>query len=156
MVFKNIKFKYLWKQVLYCVKLSSVVPLFKPSFEKHLSTGVPPFLGPGLTHPQSPRASSPGGPPHLQAHISQWPCLAGKTRAVAGPGRVAHPSQARVLVQHTAPERCRFSEGRRGILGKEKVSSQMLLLSFVLLFGSIPPLFGQRQIIVLGLANTFM
>ena len=42
------------------------------------------------------------------------------------------------------------------LLVQGNVSRQMLLLNFVFLFGSIPPLFGQRQIIVLGFANIFM
>lgn len=44
-------------------------------------------------------------------------------------------------------------KGGRWVLGEGNVSSQMLLLSFAFLFGSIPPLFGQRQIIILGLAS---
>lgn len=92
----------------------------------------------------------------MQAHVSQPPDLAGETRTTAGPGCVAHSSQARVLVLCTAPERCRFPEAGRWVLGKENASSQMLLLSFVFLFGSTPPRLDQRQIIVLGLANIFM
>lgn len=84
--------------------LSSVVPLFKPIFEKHLSAGVPPFPGPGVTHPQGPGTPLPGGLPRLQTRISQRPGLAGETRAAAGPGHVAVPGQARVPVQRPAPE----------------------------------------------------
>ena len=115
----------------------------KLGFEKHISAGVQPFPGPGFLYPQRPRAPPQGGPPHLQAHISQCPHLAGETRATAGPGCVAHPSQAPVLVQCTAPERCRFSEGVRWVLGKENVSSQMLLLSFVFVWLYSPPVWPE-------------
>lgn len=91
--------------------MSFFAPLLKPRIEKHLSAGVPPFPGPGIAHPQNPRAPLPGGPPHLQACIIQQPRPAGEAAATAGPGCVAHPSHTRVLVQRTAPERCRFSEG---------------------------------------------
>lgn len=101
-------------QVLHCVKLSLIHPLFKPSVEKYLSARVPPFPGAGIAHPPMSWAPSPGGPAHLQTHISQQPHPAGGTRAAAGPGCVAHTTQARVLVQHTSPERCRFSEGGGG------------------------------------------
>ncbi|KAI5140332.1 Mucin-19 [Manis pentadactyla] len=68
-------------------------PLHKPIFEKHLSAGVPPFPGPGVTHPQSPGTPLPGGLPRVQTRIGQQPGLAGETRAAAGPGHMAVPAK---------------------------------------------------------------
>lgn len=116
LVFKIIKFKCFWKEIKFslCKIVIHCSPL-KPCIEKHLSAGVPPVPGPGVAHPQSPRAPLPGGPPHLQACILQRPGPAGEAAATAGLGCVAHPVHTRVLVQRSGPERRRFSEG--GMVG---------------------------------------
>lgn len=95
-----------------------------------LPLGLASCIPSALEHPQ-------GGPPHFAAHISQCPHLAGET-CCSWPWMCGSPQPSPNLVQCTAPERCRFSEGVRWVLGKENVSSQMCHYLALFLFGSIP------------------
>lgn len=117
----------------------------KPSFEKYLPAGVPPFSGPGFTHSQGPRAPPQGGLPHLPAHISPRPHFAGETRAAAGPGYMVHSSQAGVLVQRTAPERCRFLKQVGGSLAKRMFPPRCYCLALVLCLALFPSIWPETD-----------